>query len=79
MAKQIVKYVSNNGKEFDTEIKAKIEDAKSKIYKFVDDVDSSNQMTNEEVAEMLIDNVDSFHRLLSELKGLKTLKIINKM
>ena len=79
MAKQIVKYFSNNGKEFDSEIKAEIEYANHRIRQFVDDVGSSDQMTNEEVAEMLIDNVDSFHRLLSELKGLKTLKIINKM
>ncbi len=77
MATLINKWQSNNGELFDTENEAKLKDTceklkellSEKMYKGIDSYD---------MADVIEENADEFHRLISEIKGQKSIIKKNK-
>jgi hypothetical protein len=70
MARKITKFQSENGKEFDNEIEADIEDVKHQITNYVRG-EFVRDMDSEMIANTIIENCREFHTLLGKLTSLK--------
>lgn len=72
MAKAVTKYESTNGKVFDTEVEAQIEDASEKLLQQLGN-DCYHDMGHDDFRNMLLENLDVYNNLLATIKGLKTI------
>lgn len=72
MAKKITKYEAINGKVFDTEVEAQIEDASEKLLQQLGN-DCYRDMGHDDFRDVLLENLDVYNNLLATIKGLKTI------